>query len=344
MDKKQIQFLTRFRSQPEQDEIPTESPAVEVKTPTSFVIASSPHVRAPADVRQTMLTVILSLLPATFASFLFFGMRAVILLAASVVTCVVAESFVNYVKKEKLTATDGSAVLTGLLFALTLPPDLAVSSAIIGAAFSILVGKHAFGGLGYNLFNPALLGRAFLQASFPVAMTTWSEPGIIDGVTAATPLAKLKFDRMVTPLFDLFSGNTAGSIGETSAIALLIGGAFLLLKKMADWRIPLLLLASVAVFTLVFNGIDGRTIDPSAQLMSGGLLLGAFFMATDMVTSPVTPKGVVAYSIGIGFLVVFIRRYGGLPEGVMYAILMMNGAVPLIDRLFRPRYYGEVKR
>ncbi len=250
-------------------------------------------------------------------------------------------------KSEKITISDGSAIITGILLALTLPPSFRLTSAALGSIVAISLGKHIFGGLGYNIFNPALLGRAFLQASFPVAMTTWSNPitskySAIDAVSTATPLGAFKFEKVFTNYSDLLFGNIGGSLGETSAIAILIGGIFLLILKNADWRIPLSLMSTVFIFGGIFWLINPNHYpDPLFHLLSGGLLFGALFMATDMVTSPITPKGSWIYGIGIGVLVVIIRLFGGLPEGVMYSILLMNGVTPLINRYTHPRIFGE---
>ena len=233
--------------------------------------------------------------------------------------------------------------------ALTLPPALPISAGVIGSVFSIAVGKQIFGGLGYNIFNPALLGRAFLQASFPVAMTTWTYPGTekyanLDAVTAATPLGQFKFEKIMTGYGDLLSGNIGGSLGETSALAVLIGGVFLLIMKYADWRIPLSYMGTVFVIGGIFWYFSPEQYpDPVFQMLSGGLMLGALFMATDMVTSPITPLGSWIFGIGAGIVLVIIRLWGGVPEGVMYSILFMNGFTPLINRYTRPKYFGEVK-
>jgi electron transport complex protein RnfD len=207
--------------------------------------------------------------------------------------------------------------------------------AVVGSAVAIGLGKQVFGGLGYNPFNPALIGRAFLIASFPGAMTTWISP--VDGITTATPLGLLKLQGITTDYFSLFIGRVGGCIGETSAVAILIGAAFLLYKGYIDWRIPFSYLGTVAVLMYIFGK------DPVFHLLSGGLMLGAFFMATDMVTSPITKKGRWIFGIGAGIVVVVIRIWGGLPEGVSYSILLMNGLTPLLNRYTRPRIFGKVK-
>jgi len=235
---------------------------------------------------------------------------------------------------------------------MTLPASFPIASAIIGAVVAIALGKQVFGGLGYNIFNPALVGRAFLQAAFPVAMTTWIPPVTlkIDTVTFATPLAGLKFQNAValgtlTSLKDLFWGNIGGCLGETSAIALLLGGLYLLFRRVIDWRIPLAILLSLSAFTGVFwIANPGKYASPLFHLLAGGLLLGALFMATDLVTTPVVPLATWIYALGIGFLVGLIRLFGGYPEGVMYSILIMNAFVPLLGHNIRPRILGQRRK
>jgi electron transport complex protein RnfD len=271
----------------------------------------------------------------------YFGLKAVWLIAASVIAALVTEAGINLLKGESFTLKDGSAAITGLLLALTLPPSFPVTGTIIGSVFAIAIGKQIFGGLGFNIFNPALLGRAFLQACFPVAMTTWTLPGP-DGVSGATPLGQFKFEKLATGAYDLFIGNIGGSLGETSALAILAGGIFLLIRKYADWRIPVSYLLTVFVFSGLFWLVAPADYpDPIFQLLSGGLMLGAFFMATDMVTSPITTKGTWIFGIGAGIILVVIRLFGGLPEGVMYSILLMNAVTPLLNRYTRPKFFGE---
>lgn len=312
-----------------------------------LILNSSPHLHTTKSVNKIMWSVIIALIPAMAMSFYYFGIRTAWMILTCVVASLITEIVMNLMKREKVTIFDGSAIITGILLALTLPPSFRLSSAALGAIVAISLGKHIFGGLGYNIFNPALLGRAFLQASFPVAITTWSNPitvkySTIDAVSTATPLGAFKFEKILTDYLDLFTGNISGSLGETSAIAILLGGIFLLILKNADWRIPLSFLGSVAVFSGIFWLIDPLQYpDPLFHLLSGGLMLGAFFMATDMVTSPITPKGSWIFGAGAGFLLVIIRLFGGLPEGVMYSILLMNGVTPLINRYTRPKIFGE---
>jgi electron transport complex protein RnfD len=314
-----------------------------------LLISSSPHFAATASVAKIMWTVVAALLPATVAAVIFFGQAALIMISACVVTAIASEAALNKLKGESSTIGDGSVVITGLLLALTLPPSFSVGLGMLGVFFAVVFGKHIFGGLGSNIFNPALLGRAFLQASFPVAMTTWTWPqtgkySALDGVTAATPLGQFKFEKITTGFGDLFIGNVGGSLGETSAIAVIIGGLVLLLLKYADWRIPAGFLGSVFVFGGLFHIINPAVYPtPLFHILSGGLLLGAFFMATDMVTSPITPLGSWIFGTGAGIILVIIRLFGGLPEGVMYTILLMNAATPLINRYTRPKVFGEVR-
>jgi len=313
-----------------------------------FILASSPHFHAQASVPKIMWSVVVALIPTSVLALIYFQWAAASLVLTCVSSALLAEMVVNRVKGESFTIPDGSALITGLLLALTLPPAFSLGGAALGSVFAIVVAKHFFGGLGYNIFNPALLGRAFLQASFPVPMTTWSWPltaryADVDGITAATPLGLHKFEHVTSDLSGLLTGNISGSLGETSAIAILIGGLFLLIRKYADWRIPLSFLLSVFLVSGAFWLISPESYPtPVFQLFSGGLMLGAFFMATDMVTSPVTAKGAWIFGGGAGFLLVIIRLFGGLPEGVMYSILLMNAFTPLINRYTRPKFFGQV--
>jgi H+/Na+-translocating ferredoxin:NAD+ oxidoreductase subunit D len=261
-------------------------------------------------------------------------------------------------RKQPLTLVDGSAALTGILLALNLPPSCPWWIALFGAAVAILIGKQVYGGLGYNPFNPALVARVVLLISFPVQMTSWTAPAPlgsgIDAVTSATPLGEIKTAVMLTgQLPELatsgfghyFLGNMAGCLGEVSAVALLLGGVFLLYKKIITWHIPASFLGTVLVIGGVFWLIDPtRYPSPLFQLLTGGMLLGAFFMATDMVTSPVTDRGMLVFGFGCGLLTILIRLFGGYPEGVSFAILLMNACTPLIDRYLRPKLYGQVQQ
>ena len=296
-----------------------------------LVVSSSPHIRSKETTADIMYNVVLALLPASLAGIYYFGSQGLVLIISCVLAAVVMEMLFQKVRGVTITITDGSAVVTGLLLALVLPPGVPIWMAVLGSVIAIGLGKHIFGGLGDNFFNPALVGRAFLTASFPVVMTTWKLPA--DTVSQATPLASEES----VPLFDMFIGRIGGSLGETSALLIILGGLYLLYKGYIDWRIPVGYLGTVAVLT-TFAGARG----PLYHLLGGGLMLGAFFMATDMVTTPVTKLGRWIFAVGCGVFTVLIRTVGGYPEGVMYSILLMNMCVPLIDRYTQPRIYGEV--
>lgn len=319
----------------------------------TFILQSSPHFRDKDSVPKIMSSVLISLIPAFLASLYFFRLRSLGLLLSCVIPCLATEAlFLKLRKKPLHPLRDGSAIITGVLLAMTLPPSLPLNSAAIGAVVAIAIGKQVFGGLGYNIFNPALVGRAFLQTAFPVAMTTWIAPATlkIDTITFATPLAGVKFHNAValgalTPLKDLFWGNIGGCLGETSAFALLLGGLFLLSRRVIDWRIPLAIILSLSAFTGFFwIANPGKYAAPLFHILAGGLLLGAIFMATDLVTSPIVPLATWIYGLGIGFIVGLIRLFGGYPEGVMYSILIMNAFVPLLNHYIRPRILGEGRK
>ncbi|PIS29738.1 electron transporter RnfD [Candidatus Saganbacteria bacterium CG08_land_8_20_14_0_20_45_16] len=306
----------------------------------NFLLSPAPHIRDNKSVTIIMCVVMLALLPATLGGVYFFGWSAAILVLLSVISAVATELVMNKMMKREVSIMDGSAALTGLLLALCVSPSLPYYQVVFGAIFAIIIGKQLFGGLGFNVFNPALVGRAFLAAAFPVHMTTWANAFAyrgLDAVTQATPLAAMKFSGQGTSYLALFYGNVGGCIGETSVLLLLLGGLYLLYKGIIDWRIPISYLGTVAVLSFVFKA------DPIFHLLAGGLLLGAFFMATDYVTSPITAKGMWIFGIGAGILVVIIRLFSGLPEGVMYSILFMNAFVPLINRYTRPRILGRKK-
>jgi electron transport complex protein RnfD len=322
-------------------------------TDNIFTLQSSPHFKDKDSVPKIMYAVVVSLAPAVAASLYFFRLRALVLLLSCVAACLATEALFLWLRKKPLySLRDGSAVITGMLLAMTLPPSLSLEMAIIGAVVAIAVGKQVFGGLGYNIFNPALVGRAFLQTAFPVAMTTWIPPVFlkIQTATFATPLGNLRFQDAIakgtlTPLKDLFQGNVGGCLGETSAIALILGGLFLLIRRVIDWRIPAGILLSLTVFTGAFwLANPEKYASPLFHILAGGLLIGAFFMATDMVTSPINPLGTWIYALGIGIVVGLIRLFGGFAEGVMYSILFMNAFVPLLNRYTRPRILGEGRK
>lgn len=326
-----------------------------------LLVQPSPLLKQRMDTPQAMRDVFYALVPATLAGLWLFGLGALLVLAGSIAGAVMTEWLFSEPGQRRTRLMDASALLTGLLLGLTLPPSLPVWIAFTGGVISIGLGKLVFGGLGQNLFNPALVGRAFLLGTFPTPMTTWpardpSAPFLsiynsnlapplmhvdYDGATSATPLGLMKFEHQGTGLFDLIIGNTNGCIGETSGLLLLLGGVYLLLRRDIDWRIPAgILLASGALSLLLYLVDSARYAGPFATVFSGGLLLGAIYMATDPVTSPLTPKGAWIFASGIGLLVVLIRVFGGFPEGVMYAILLMNAATPLIDRWSQPRLFG----
>jgi len=334
-------------------------------TDPQLLVRTGPFLKRHLTTPRLMVDVLLAALPVLAAGVWFFGIGALLIVLSAVAGAAAAEWVIAPERPRGSSLRDGSAPLTGLLLGLTLPPGLPLWMAFLGGVVSIALGKAIWGGLGHNLFNPALVGRAFLQAAFPTALTTWSPAGgaagfftlhgpifslpflrgPVDAVTAATPLALHKFERVTTGAAELLTGNTAGSIGETSAGLLVLCGAWLVARRVFEWRVPAAMLVSVLVFSGLLFLIDGaRYPAPGLMLMSGGLLYGAVFMATDPVTSPTTPRGAWIFGAGIGFLVVLIRVYGGLPEGVMYAILLMNSAVPHIDRATQPRAFGRKSR
>ncbi len=321
------------------------STETEIKLSNQFYLTTSPHMHSKQSAKKVMWTVVISLLPSVIAAVLFFGVYQLVIMLVSVVFANLTEAAVQAIRKKKITVYDGSASITGIILALTLPPNFSLSAAAIGAVVAVGLGKQIFGGLGYNIFNPALVGRAFLQAAFPVAITTWTKPGLaVDGITSATPLAAFKFDKIVASTGSMFWGNTGGSMGETSAAAILIGGIFLIAAGISNWRIPVSIITSLVIFGGIFRLIDPvKYPDPVFQLLAGGLLFGAFFMATDWVTSPITGRGMWIFGFGIGAMVVVIRLFGGLPEGVMYSILFMNAFVPLINRFTVPRIFGSAE-
>jgi electron transport complex protein RnfD len=266
----------------------------------------------------------------------------VIVLSVSVVSCVIFEAAFRLLMKKQIAVKDLSAVVTGVLLALVMPPSLPVWACVLGSLVAIGLAKELFGGLGYNIFNPALLGRAFLMAAFPAYLTRWTSPITLDAVTTATPLGLVKFEQNLTVNYwDLFTGNIPGSLGETSAAMLMLGGIYLLIRKAIDWRIPLSYIATVVATGAVANAIAPGTF-PTAlfHVLAGGLLIGAIFMATDPVTSPITRSGRWLFGVGCGVITMVIRLWGGLPEGVMYSILLMNALTPIINRTTRPRRYG----
>jgi len=311
---------------------------------SEFILKSSPHAHSGLTTQKAMRGVLIGLAPAIVAAVFVFGVRALALILVCGAVCLGSEFACQKLAKGPITITDYSALLTGVLLALILPSNLPFYQAVAGAIFAILVGKMIFGGLGRNIWNPALLGRAFLMAAYPVDMTTY--PALTaDATTSATPLSAMKFSQIGTSISDLFFGNVSGSLGETSALALIIGGVFLLWFKYADWRIPTGMIGTVVAITggaWMFS--QGQFPSPLFHLLSGGLLIGAFFMATDPVTSPVTKRGRWIFGFGAGVFAALIRLKGGYPEGVMFGILLMNSVRPLLDRWTVPKTFGQIKR
>ncbi len=324
-------------------------------------IHSSPHIASGASVDIIMRNVVWALLPVAAYAVYSFGLAALFTLLAATLSCVLTEHLMCRLATRPTTVNDWSVTITGLLYGLTLPPGLPLWMTVCGGVIGVAMAKVMFGGLGYNAFNPALVGRAFLQAAFPAAMTTWtpamaperfaSVPAstftfpfaapVYDGASGATPLALMKFERQLTDTGELLFGLTSGSSGETCAVLILAGGVYLAARRMLNWRIPVAILATVALLSWVFHTVEPSIYPPPAfMLFSGGLMLGAVFMATDMVASPITALGAVLYGVLIGVLITVIRLWGGMPEGVMYAILLANAVSPHIDDLMRPRVYG----
>ncbi|MDD2212108.1 MAG: RnfABCDGE type electron transport complex subunit D [Clostridia bacterium] len=310
-----------------------------------LIISSSPHLHSRNSVTTAMRDVLIALTPALIASLYFFRLAAAKVILTCIFVAVLSEVIAQKIMKKEVTVDDYSAVVTGLLLAFCLPATLPLWMAAVGAGTAIIIGKQLFGGLGNNIFNPALVGRAVLLASWPVAMTTWTTS--LDGVTTATPLGMLKggMVEQLPSLWQLFTGNVGGSLGETCALALIIGALYLLYKGHINWRIPFSYLGTVFVLTALLGAFKGEGLwYPCYHLLAGGLLLGAFFMATDWVTSPLTKKGKFIFGFGCGLLTVLIRLKGGYPEGVCYSILLMNMVTPLLDRYTKARVFGGVSK
>ena len=331
-------------------------PKPEPKPELMFTVSSSPHIRDGETVTHIMWQVNAALAPAALFAIYHFGVPALINMVVGIAAAVAAEYIWQKAMHQPITAFDGSACITGLLLAMSMSPILPPWMVAIGSAIAIIIAKQSMGGLGFNIFNPAHIGRAALMVSWPVAMTTWTTlagDASVDAMATATPLNVLKmqgYDAVV----QMFGGQGAmyqamllgernGSLGETSTILLLLGGLYLIYKGYVNWVVPAVMLATVAVLTWVFGPAGLFTGDPIFHLMAGGLMLGAFFMATDMVTIPMTVKGQIIFAAGAGALTVLIRLLGGYPEGVCYALLLMNAVTPLIDRFVKPRMFGEVK-
>lgn len=315
-----------------------------------LIISPAPHVHSGDTISKNMLSVIYALIPAYLVGLYFFGLGALIVSLTAVLSCVLFEYLIQkFIFKGTITINDGSAALTGLLLAFNLPSNIPVWMVIIGSLVAIGIAKMSFGGLGNNPLNPALVGRVFLLISFPVAMTSWPRPipfnlHYIDAETAATPLALLKSQFVEIPkTLDLLIGNMGGSIGEVSTIALLIGLVYLLIKRIISWHIPISILVTVFIFTGILHLVNPEAyLTPVFHLLTGGLMLGAVFMATDYATSPMNTRGMLVYGVGIGIITVVIRVFGIYPEGVSFAILIMNAFTPLINTYIKPKRFGEV--
>ena len=314
-----------------------------------LIISPSPHIHGGDSIEKNMRGVILALMPALLVGFYFFGFGALIVTLTSVISCVLFEYLIQrFMLKTKPTIHDGSAIVTGVLLAMNLPANIPFWMVILGALFAIGVAKMSFGGLGNNPFNPALAGRVFLLISFPVAMTTWPVPSplsitYLDAATGATPLSTLKGSHAeILQLLDLLTGNMGGSLGEVSAVAILLGLVYLLVRKIITWQIPVSILLTVAVFTgILYLANPEEFASPTFHLLTGGLMLGAVFMATDYATSPMNKRGMVIYGVGIGVITVVIREFGAYPEGVSFAILIMNAFTPLINHYIKPRRFAD---
>lgn len=312
----------------------------------NFVVSGTPHVRSKESIQSIMRDVIIALVPATAMGIYYFGLKALILIVAAIVSAVFFEWLYEKITKKPVTISDLSAVVTGLLLAMNLPASAPVWVPIVGSAFAIIFAKQLFGGLGQNFINPALAGRAFLLASYPTEMTTWTAPtgfSGADAVAVATPLAELKAGTgLSASLGDLIVGNVGGCLGETCAIALIIGGIYLLYKHVISWKIPVIYIATVFILFAVIGRHGVRM--PVQEIFAGGVMLGGIFMATDYASSPVTPKGQIIFAVGAGLITYLIRTFGGYPEGVSYSILLMNVCVPLIERFTEPTIFGALPK
>jgi len=328
-----------------------------------LTISGSPHVHSSETTKKIMYGVIIALIPAMMVSFYYFGLSAIVITLVSVASCLMFEWLIQkYILKGEPTISDGSAIITGILLAFNVPTSLPLWMIIGGALIAIGVAKMSYGGLGKNPFNPALVGRVFLLISFPVDMTTWPKPGLpfsttnfmVDGLTGPTPLGIVKeglkqgqsmseIQVQLPHYVDMMFGQMGGSLGEVSAIALIIGGLFMLIRKIITWQIPVAFVGSTLLFATVLWMIDPtQFVNPLFHLVTGGLMLGAIFMATDMVTSPMSRTGQIVFGVGCGLLTVLIRVFGAYPEGVSFAILLMNAVTPLINKGFKPKKFGEV--
>jgi len=328
-------------------------------------LRTSPHMKGNLSLPQIMRHVVYALLPICAFAIYQFGISALALIAVVTTSCVLTETLFNYLADKKNSLHDYTAVITGILLALTLPPGFPLWMGAVAGFIAISMGKTLFGGMGFNLFNPALLGRAFVQAAFPAAITSWTPGGMaerftqfipssltlpftapvaVDGFSGATPLALHKFEATTTPVTDLFLGFSSGSIGETSSLLILACGAYLIIRGIMGWRIPAAIFISTILISGVFYLFDNTFPSPLFTLTSGGLMLGALFMATDPVSAPVTPAGMWLFGFLIAAMTIIIRLFGGLPEGIMYAILFANATVPLIEVITQPRKFGHISK
>lgn len=323
-----------------------------------LIVSSTPHIRSKETVSSVMRDVVIALTPAAVMGIIFFGLNAALIILISIISSIAFEALFQIIAKKPVTIKDFSAVITGLLLAMNMPSTAPLWMPVVGAFFAIIIVKQLFGGLGQNFINPALAGRAFLLASYPAQMsgnafvpTNFMQLEGVEATTYATPLAEIKAEKIVTltqeHYVDAIIGNVGGCIGETCAIALIIGGIYLIVRKVISWRIPVTYILTVFVLTYLFMFIGGDKVAvrfPLYEIFTGGLMLGAFFMATDYASSPVTPLGQIIMGIGCGFITVLIRVYGGYPEGVSYSILLMNLCVPLIERFTKPKKFGKVAK
>lgn len=318
-----------------------------------LIISASPHVHGGDTISNKMIGVFIALLPAYLVGLYFFGLGAIIISLVAMFSCVIFEYVIQkFLLKGVVSIFDGSALLTGLLLAMNLPTNIPVWMIVVGSFVAIGIAKMPFGGVGNNPFNPALVGRVFMLISFPAAMTVWPIPNplnmhYLDAITAATPLAVLKGQFSNIPdTWNMFIGNMGGSMGEISTLALLIGMIYMLLRKIITWHIPVSIIATVFLFTgiLHLSSPNMFIATPLFHILTGGLMLGAIFMATDYVTSPMNPRGMLIYGFGIGIITVIIRVFGSYPEGISFAILIMNGVTPLINSLVKPKRFGELKK
>lgn len=305
-----------------------------------YKMDSSPHIRTSETVEKVMYDVVIALIPAMLVAVYFFGMRALTVTLVAVAAAMASEAVCQKMMKEPIDVLDGSAIITGILYAFVVPVTLPYPIVILGSVISIVLGKMVFGGLGHNIFNPALVGRIFVMISYPVAMTTWVG---VDGVVGPTALAYVKNGLPIETVsgnvyLDIFVGRMGGSLGEVSALAILIGGIYLIIRGQIDWKLPAVILGTVVVISLA----TGQ--NPVEHLLTGGLFLGAFFMATDMVTSPYTTSGKIIFGIGIAAITMLIRLKGSYPEGVAFSILVMNGVTSIINKYTKPKKFGEVKK